>query len=72
MHTVKPLDKVAVVKAAKETGALITVEEHNLCGGLGSTGSGSIDGRRFRQYRIPPNCLAGCQRSKNRFSELAS
>ena len=36
MHTVKPIDKDAVIKAANETGAVITVEEHNICGGLGS------------------------------------
>jgi len=36
MHTVKPLDREAVLKAARETGALVTVEEHNICGGLGS------------------------------------
>ena len=36
MHTVKPIDKNTIVKAAGETGAIITVEEHNICGGLGS------------------------------------
>ena len=36
MHTVKPIDKEAIVKAAKETGKIITVEEHNMSGGLGS------------------------------------
>lgn len=36
MHTIKPIDKEAVVKAAKETGAIITAEEHNIIGGLGS------------------------------------
>ena len=36
MHTVKPIDREAVVKAATETGAIITVEEHQLAGGLGS------------------------------------
>ena len=35
MHTVKPLDIDAVVRAAKETGAIVTVEEHNIYGGLG-------------------------------------
>jgi transketolase len=35
MHTVKPLDEEAVVKAAEETGAIITVEEHSVFGGLG-------------------------------------
>ncbi len=35
MHTVKPLDNEAVIKAAMECRALITVEEHSLFGGLG-------------------------------------
>ena len=35
MHTVKPIDKEAIIKAAKETGAIVTVEEHNIMGGLG-------------------------------------
>ncbi|NLX64946.1 MAG: transketolase family protein [Clostridiaceae bacterium] len=36
IHTIKPLDNDIIVKAAKETGAIITCEEHNLFGGLGS------------------------------------
>jgi transketolase len=36
MHTVKPIDKDIIIKAAKETGAIVTVEEHNIIGGLGS------------------------------------
>ena len=36
MHTIKPIDREAIVKAAKETGRIITIEEHNLSGGLGS------------------------------------
>jgi len=36
MHTVKPIDKDAIITAAKETGAIITVEEHQIIGGLGS------------------------------------
>lgn len=35
MHTIKPLDKEIIIKAAKETGAIITAEEHNVIGGLG-------------------------------------
>ncbi len=35
IHTIKPLDKERVVKAAKETGLIITAEEHNIVGGLG-------------------------------------
>ncbi|MFC1920711.1 transketolase family protein [Chloroflexota bacterium] len=36
MHTLKPLDKEAVISAAEETGVIITIEEHNITGGLGS------------------------------------
>lgn len=36
MHTVKPLDEAAVLKAAKDCGAVVTVEEHSVIGGLGS------------------------------------
>ena len=35
-HTVKPLDKKAIVKAARETKGIMTVEEHFLAGGFGS------------------------------------
>ena len=35
MHTVKPLDTESVLAAARETGAIITVEEHSIIGGLG-------------------------------------
>ncbi|ALS28573.1 transketolase [Paenibacillus sp. 32O-W] len=36
MHTIKPLDEEAVIKAARETGRIITVEEHSIYGGLGA------------------------------------
>ena len=36
IHTIKPLDREAVIAAAKETGAIVTAEEHNVIGGLGS------------------------------------
>jgi len=35
MHTIKPLDKELVIRAAKETGRIVTVEEHSVIGGLG-------------------------------------
>lgn len=35
MHTIKPLDEAAILAAAAETGAIITVEEHSVHGGLG-------------------------------------
>ena len=36
MHTIKPLDTEAVIKAARETKGIVTLEEHNVKGGLGS------------------------------------
>lgn len=36
IHTIKPIDKELIIKAAKETGAIVTAEEHNISGGLGS------------------------------------
>lgn len=35
MHTIKPLDGDAILQAARETGALVTAEEHSVIGGLG-------------------------------------
>ena len=34
--TIKPIDKDIIIKASKETGAIVTAEEHNIIGGLGS------------------------------------
>ncbi|MBO5099266.1 MAG: transketolase family protein [Clostridia bacterium] len=36
MHTIKPIDKDLIVEYAKKTGAIVTAEEHNIYGGLGS------------------------------------
>ena len=36
IHTIKPLDKDLIVTAARETGAIVTAEEHSIIGGLGS------------------------------------
>lgn len=36
MHTIKPIDKDLIIKCAKETKRIITVEDHNIIGGLGS------------------------------------
>ena len=35
IHTIKPIDREIIIKAAKETGRIVTVEEHNVIGGLG-------------------------------------
>lgn len=36
IHTIKPIDRDIIIKAAKETGRIVTVEEHSIIGGLGS------------------------------------
>lgn len=36
IHTIKPLDEEIIIQAAKETGKIVTVEEHSIIGGLGS------------------------------------
>jgi transketolase len=36
MHTVKPIDSALLLKSARKTGAVVTVEEHSIYGGLGS------------------------------------
>lgn len=42
IHTIKPLDKALILKAATETGAIVTAEEHNIIGGLGSAVSETV------------------------------
>ena len=37
IHTIKPIDKKIIVKAARETGVILTVEEHQITGGLGDS-----------------------------------
>jgi transketolase len=44
MHTIKPIDKEAIIKAARETGRIITVEEHQVTGGLGGAVAEIITG----------------------------
>ena len=53
MHTVKPLDEAAVLKAAGETGAIITVEEAQVFGGLG----GAVAEVLVRNKPIPVEML---------------
>jgi transketolase len=36
MHTIKPIDEEIILRAARETGAIVTAEEHNIIGGLGA------------------------------------
>lgn len=49
MHTIKPLDIEAVVGAARETGALVTAEEHSVIGGLG----GAVAEVVVEKYPVP-------------------
>ncbi|MGL5150186.1 MAG: transketolase family protein [Clostridium sp.] len=49
IHTIKPLDKNLVIKSAKETGLLITAEEHSIIGGLGSAVSEVV----CEEYPVP-------------------
>ena len=49
IHTLKPIDKDVLIKAAKETGAIVTVEEHNVIGGLGSAVSEVL----CEEYPVP-------------------
>lgn len=54
MHTVKPLDEDAIVKAAKESGAVVTAEEHMRNGGLGEAVAGVL----ARVYPVPQEFIA--------------
>lgn len=49
MHTVKPLDEAAIVKAAKETGRIVVAEEHLMAGGLGAAVASVI----ARKHPVP-------------------
>lgn len=44
IHTIKPLDTELVVNQARETGAIVTAEEHNIIGGLGSAVCETLSG----------------------------
>ena len=58
-HTIKPLDEKEIVRAAKITGAVVTVEEHQITGGLG----GAVAEALSRNYPVPmeyvgmPDCF---------------
>lgn len=59
MHTVKPIDRAAIMKAAPEVKAVITVEENSVIGGLGSAVSeilaeaGFVPAKKFLRIGIP-------------------
>ncbi len=45
IHTIKPIDAEILAKAAKETGAIVTAEEHNIVGGLGAAVAEAVSER---------------------------
>jgi len=49
IHTIKPLDEELIVKSAKKTGKIVTVEEHSVIGGLGSAVCDAV----CRHYPVP-------------------
>ncbi|MGI9006664.1 MAG: transketolase family protein [Streptosporangiaceae bacterium] len=61
MHTVSPIDREEVLAAAADTAAILTVEEHNVTGGLGSAVAEVLadagTGTRFRRHGTP-DCYA--------------
>jgi transketolase len=49
MSSIKPIDKDSIIKAAKDTGAIVTAEEHTIIGGLGS----AVCEVTAEDYRVP-------------------
>ncbi len=64
MHTIKPIDEEMIVKCAKETGAIVTSEEHQINGGLGSAVAEVL----ARKHPAPMEMLA----IMDRFGETGS
>jgi transketolase len=74
MHTVKPLDREAVLAAARETGAIVTVEEHTVMGGLGGAVAEVLAeagvGVRFKKIGLPDtyvHCVGSHEWLLNRY-----
>jgi len=65
MHTLKPLDEAAILRAAKETGIVVTAEEHQV--GALAWRVGEIISRSDQLYRVP--AITGAVGVKDRFGE---
>jgi transketolase len=69
IHTVKPLDGETLVAAARATGAVVTVEDHSICGGLG----GAVAEVLSEKYPVPihrlgvPDVYGGSSRNVDSF-----
>ena len=64
LHTIKPIDKNTIVKAAKETGAIVTAEEHAVMGGMG----GAVSEVLAQELPVPVEFIG----VKDRFGESGS
>ena len=53
LHTLKPLDTSTILQAARETGAIVTAEEHSVIGGLGSAVAETI----VQEHPVPMRCV---------------
>lgn len=63
MHTLKPLDEDAILSAAHQTGAIVTIEEHSIIGGLGSAVAEVLAERRtgiipFKRVALPSQFIS--------------
>lgn len=69
IHTIKPIDKEIIIQAAEETGRIITIEDHNIIGGLGSAVSEVIaeSGKGIAFKRIG---LQGFSEGYGKYSEV--
>jgi len=67
IHTIKPLDEDIVCKAAKETGAIVTAEEHNILGGLGGAITEAVT-----QYHPVPVIRVGVQDQFGKSGDIQS
>lgn len=64
LHTIKPIDKNTIIKAARETGAIVTAEEHAIMGGLG----GAVSEVLAQELPVPVEFIG----VKDRFGESGS
>ena len=74
MHTVKPIDIDAIKRAAKETGMIVTIEEHSVVGGLGSAVAETLSLHDLRVRHLlcsAPDAFATCVGSQDYFRGLA-
>ena len=57
MHTIKPIDKDEIISAMKETGGILTAEDHNVIGALGSAVAEVVaengGAKKFKRLGIP-------------------